>query len=160
MSSQTHICFVASEHGFATHFIPSRRIPILLDRLAELDQPHPSLVDRTIEEFSSEREQTESPAPFIGTKRVALDHAFRHNTVEEIIANLEGFSQSNDTEVAKWAGKTLEMLLLRSPTSLKVALRAIRLGAKMTLLEVLEMELKIATAFCVSFLFGSSQPVC
>ncbi|KIM49385.1 hypothetical protein M413DRAFT_438570 [Hebeloma cylindrosporum] len=136
------------EHGFATHFIPSRRIPVLLERLAELNEPLPSLVDRTIEEFSSEREQNEPPAPFIGTKRVALDHAFRHNTVEEIIANLEAFTHSNDTEVAKWAGNTLEMLHLRSPTSLKVALRAIRLGAKMTLLEVLEMELKIATAFC------------
>ena len=132
---------------------------MLLDRLAELNEPHASLVDRTIEEFSSEREQAEPAAPLIGTTRVALDHAFRHNTVEEIVSNLEVFAHSNDTEVAKWAGNTLKMLHLRSPTSLKVALRAMRLGAKMTLLEVLEMELKIATAFCVSFLLVSSNNI-
>jgi 3-hydroxyisobutyryl-CoA hydrolase len=133
---------------------------MLLDRLAELNQPHPSLVDRTIEEFSLEREAAELPAPFIGKKRIALDHAFRHNTVEEIIVELETFSRSEDAEVASWAGNTLEMLHLRSPTSLKVALKAIRLGANMTLREALDMELGIATAFCVSFFSGScNRPV-
>ena len=124
---------------------------MLLDRLAELNQPHSSVVDRTVEEFSLEREPNDPPSPFVGTKRIALDHAFRHNTVEEIIADLETFSHSEDAEVAKWAGDTLEMLHLRSPTSLKVALKAIRLGANMALRQALDMELGIATAFCVSF---------
>ncbi|KDR81742.1 hypothetical protein GALMADRAFT_135147 [Galerina marginata CBS 339.88] len=136
------------EHGFATHFIPSKRIPILLDRLAELDQPHASLVDRTIEDLSAEREPSEPPAPLTGAKRVALDYAFRHNTVEEIVKDLEIFAQSEDMEVAKWAANTLTMLHLRSPTSLKVALEAIRRGSKLSLLQALDMELKIATAFC------------
>ena len=127
---------------------------MLLDRLAELHQPHASVIDRTIEDFSAEREPDEPPAPFTGAKRKALDSAFRHNTVEQIVNDLETFSQTSaDSLVKEWASDTLAMLHMRSPTSLKVALKAIRHGSKLTLLETLNMELKIATAFCVSFLF-------
>lgn len=123
---------------------------MLLDRLAELNQPHASVVDRIIEDLSAEREPSEPPAPFTGAKRVALDHAFRHNKVEDIINDLEIFANSETPEIAKWASDTLAMLQMRSPTSLKVALTAIRRGSKLSLLQALEMELKIATAFCVS----------
>jgi len=121
---------------------------MLLDRLAELDQPHASLIDRTIEDLSAEREPSEPPAPLTGARRVALDYAFRHNTVEEIVKDLEVFSKSEDAEVANWASNTLTLLHMRSPTSLKVALEAIRRGSKLSLLQALNMELKIATAFC------------
>lgn len=144
-----------SEHGLATHFIPSRRIPQLLDQLVELHQPHATLIDRTIEDLSSEREAGEPPAPFTGAKRLALDLAFSQHTVEEIIAQLESFLTVENKEVQKWAADTLEMLHMRSPTSLKVALRAIRQGRRQTLLEALNMELKIATAFCVSYPSGT-----
>lgn len=125
---------------------------MLLDRLAELDQPHSSVIDRTIEDFAAEREPTEPLAPFTGPKRSALDSAFRHNNVETIVKDLEVFSQASaDASVKQWASDTLAMLHMRSPTSLKVALKAIRRGKKLTLLDTLDMELKIATAFCVSF---------
>ncbi|KAF9052830.1 3-hydroxyisobutyryl-CoA hydrolase [Panaeolus papilionaceus] len=136
------------EHGFATHYLPSRRIPMLLDRLAELNDPHPNLLNRVVEEFSAEWDASEPPAPFTGIRRVALDHAFRHDNVESIFADLERFSAADDATVKDWAAKTLEMLRLRSPTSLKVALEAIRRGKQLTLLEALDMELKIGTAFC------------
>ncbi|KAF9527023.1 3-hydroxyisobutyryl-CoA hydrolase [Crepidotus variabilis] len=137
------------EHGFATHYIPSRRIPMLLDRLAELDKPHPSVIDRTIEDLSAEREPGEPSPPFVGSVRVALDYAFRHNNVEMIMADLRALTEaSEDANVKAWALTTLETLQTRSPTSLKVALEAVRRGKKMTLLQALEMELKIATAFC------------
>jgi len=136
------------DHGFATHFIPSRRIPMLLDRLSNLETADKTLIDRTLEELSSEREPEEPPAPFIDEKRVALDHAFRHDRVERIIAELEMFSMDSNPEISQWASTTLGMLHERSPTSLKVALKAIRLGKTQTLVEALNMELKIATAFC------------
>jgi 3-hydroxyisobutyryl-CoA hydrolase len=138
-----------SEHGLATHYIPSRRIPQLLDSLAELNQPHPSLIDRTIEDLSCEREPDEPRSPFTGAKRIALDTAFRHNTVEAIFNELETLSKIDNEEVKKWAADTLTTLHLRSPTSLKVALEAVRRGSRMSLLQALDMELKIATAFCV-----------
>lgn len=150
ISTKRLLILIFSEHGFATHYLPSRRIPMLLDRLAELNDPHPNLLNRVVEEFSAEWDASEPPAPFTGIRRVALDHAFRHDNVESIFADLERFSAADDATVKDWAAKTLEMLRLRSPTSLKVALEAIRRGKQLTLLEALDMELKIATAFCVS----------
>ena len=124
---------------------------MLLEQLAELHEPHPSAIDRTIEDFSAEREPTEPPPPFTGAKRAALDSAFRHNDVGRIVKDLEVFSQTSaNASVKQWASDTLAMLRMCSPTSLKVALEAIRRGKRLNLLETLNMELKIATAFCVS----------
>lgn len=55
-----------------------------------------------------------------------------------------------NTEIRAWAEETLSVMNMRSPTSLKVALEAIRKGKQLSLLEALNMELKIATAYCVS----------
>jgi 3-hydroxyisobutyryl-CoA hydrolase len=158
-----------SEHGLATHFIPSRRIPELLGRLAALEKPLGSAgdwktitdiqersvewkatIDTALEELHYEREPGEPAAPFTGAKRVALDTAFRHSKVEKIIEDLESFTNSDDTAVRAWAKETLSSLHMRSPTSLKVALQAIRKGKELSLLDALQMELRIATAFCVS----------
>ncbi|KAJ7149342.1 3-hydroxyisobutyryl-coenzyme A hydrolase isoform 1 [Mycena filopes] len=136
-------------HGFATHFIPARRIPLLLDRLSNLETSDNEAIDRTLEELSSEREPEEPAPTFTGGKRVALDYAFRHDTVEPIINDLELFAAiEDDPTISQWAAQTLEALHMRSPTSLKVALKAIRLGKTQSLTEALNMELKIATAFC------------
>jgi len=136
------------ELGFATHYIPYRRIPLLLNRLAVLENVHSSVIDHTIEEFSSERQPDEAPTPFIADTRNALDFAFRHDRVEEIYEDLESFVNHKDAAISKWAAETIATLNIRSPTSLKVALKAIRKGKNMTLLEALNMELKIATAYC------------
>ncbi|RPD66442.1 3-hydroxyisobutyryl-coenzyme A hydrolase [Lentinus tigrinus ALCF2SS1-7] len=137
------------DHGFATHYIPSRRIPALMERLASLEEPTYQMINDLLEEESSERESDEVVSSFVGAKREALDSAFRHNTVEEILAELTEISKSHQDEgIRTWAAKTLEMLADRSPTSLKVALAAIRKGKQMNLLEALQMEMNIATAFC------------
>ena len=139
-----------SEHGLATHFIPSRRVAILLDHLKALETPSLDLINRTIEELSSERENDEASSSLVGDIRVALDSAFRHDTVELIIQDLNEFAKRPDAAVSSWAKQTLETLHMRSPTSLKVTLKAIRRGKNMSLLEALQMELGIATAYCVS----------
>jgi len=135
---------------------------MLLDQLAELHKPHATLIDRTIEDFVAEREPTEPPLLLTGAIRTAVDSAFRHNEVELIVRDLEVFSQTSaNASVKEWATNALAMLHLRSPTSLKVALKAIRRGKNLTLLETLNMELKIATAFCVSLIpFLFKMPRC
>ena len=100
--------------------------------------------------MSSERESDEITSPLVGDIRVALDSAFRHDSIELILKDLKYFSQSPDLAVGSWAMQTLQSLQMRSPTSLKVALKAIRKGKNMTLLDVFQMELGIATAYCVS----------
>ncbi|EAU88738.2 3-hydroxyisobutyryl-Coenzyme A hydrolase isoform 1 [Coprinopsis cinerea okayama7 len=136
------------EHGLATHFLPSRRIPLLLERLSELDDPSAALIDKTIEEMSCEREPNEPRSLLTGGVRAALDAAFRHNEVEQIFASLEELSQVEDASIKQWAQETLQKLNQRSPTSLKVALAAIRRGKKLDLAQAMAMELRIAGAFC------------
>ncbi|KAI0345300.1 3-hydroxyisobutyryl-coenzyme A hydrolase [Trametopsis cervina] len=137
------------ELGFATHFIPSRRIPALLERLASLDRPMNDIIDATIEEASQEREVHEPPCSITGAKRIALDKAFGHNNVEAIFEELRIISEEHtDESIRSWAAGTIKAMELRSPTSLKVALEALRRGKSMPLQNALQMELNIATAFC------------
>lgn len=91
----------------------------------------------------------EHPTPLTGDIRRAIDYAFRHDKVESILEDLQSFVGHKNPAISRWAEETLATLQLRSPTSLKVALKALRAGRHMTLLEVLAMELKIAGAFCV-----------
>jgi 3-hydroxyisobutyryl-CoA hydrolase len=57
----------------------------------------------------------------------------------------------------RWAKETRETLEFRSPTSIKLALKAIREGARLDIDEVFLMDQRIATACCVS-LDGLSPP--
>ncbi|KAG2147250.1 ClpP/crotonase-like domain-containing protein [Suillus cothurnatus] len=136
------------ELGFATHFVSSRTVPNLLSRLSDLEDPTPTMIDRTIEEHHTKRLPDEPVGKLTGRTRHALDMAFRHDTVEEIMEDLTKLASTSDDSVAKWASETLEILYMRSPTSLKVALEAVRRGKDMTLLEALQMEMGIATAYC------------
>ncbi|KAL0059988.1 3-hydroxyisobutyryl-CoA hydrolase [Marasmius tenuissimus] len=147
------------EHGFATHFIPSRRVPMVLESVSALDnvasiekssqEEYYRRVNQIIEENASEVEQPGSlVSDFVGAKRAAVDYAFRHDEVEKIYEDLRTLTEHGDPEIRQWASTTLENLNLRSPTSLKVALRAIRSGRTKTLLQALNMELQIAIACC------------
>jgi len=120
-----------------------------LARLSDLEDPSVALINRTIEDHHAKRLPDEPIGRITGCVRQALDMAFRHNTVEEIVEDLTKLTSSPDDAVAKWALETLNTLHLRSPTSLKVALEAVRRGKKMTLLQALQMEMGIATAYCV-----------
>ncbi|KAI6045605.1 ClpP/crotonase-like domain-containing protein [Pisolithus marmoratus] len=148
LTSETLVGREVFEHGLATHYITSRSVPSLLTHLAALENPSFSQINRTIEELHVERQPNEADGKLTGTIRNALDATFRHDTVEEIILSLESLTNAPDTRVRLWANQTLETLHMRSPTSLKVALFAQRRGRQMTLLEALQMEIGIATAYC------------
>lgn len=117
-----------------------------------MEDPSLALINRTIEDHHAKRLPDEPIGRLTGRTRQALDMAFGHNTVEEIVDNLTKLTSTTDDAVAKWASETLITLHMRSPTSLKVALEALRRGKKMTLLQALQMEMGIATAYCVSSL--------
>ncbi|KAH0830733.1 ClpP/crotonase-like domain-containing protein [Lanmaoa asiatica] len=144
------------ELGLATHYVPSRTIPSLMAHLAEYENPSFTQINCTIEELYSERQSDEPSGKLTGAVRNALDSAFRHNSVEKILDSLTTFSSSPDTRVSGWAKQTSETLHMRSPTSLKVALAAIRRGGNMSLRDVLQMEMGIATAYCS----GASPDFC
>jgi 3-hydroxyisobutyryl-CoA hydrolase len=147
-----------SEHGLATHYIPSARVSMLLESLAALEKPTYAQVNEAIEELRYDREPADQVAPLSGAIRVALDSAFSKETVEDIVAALQSITTSNaGADVIQWAKDTLAILDDRSPTSLKIALIALRKGRSLELLESFKMELGIAAAFCVGvFLLGYS----
>ncbi|KAF8559742.1 3-hydroxyisobutyryl-coenzyme A hydrolase [Imleria badia] len=148
LTSDTLVGREVFELGLATHYVPSRTIPSLMDRLAEYEHPSLTQINCTIEDLHSERQPDEPSGKLMGAVRNALDSAFRHNSVEKILDSLATLSSSPDTRVSGWAKQTLETLHMRSPTSLKVALAAIRRGGNMSLRDALQMEMGIATAYC------------
>ncbi|KKK20460.1 hypothetical protein P175DRAFT_0498677 [Aspergillus ochraceoroseus IBT 24754] len=136
--------------GIATHYFHSSALGNLTARLSELvfrdraSLPEQlDLVNRTMAEFSTGLPSLqEEPMQLAGSLRKAIDRCFGHDTVEGIIKALE-----QETEQKKWAQKTLETLSIRSPTSLKVTLRQLRLGRKWSISETFQREHHIAARF-------------
>ncbi|KAA6408410.1 MAG: 3-hydroxyisobutyryl- hydrolase [Lasallia pustulata] len=105
--------------GIATHYIDSSSLGALTARLAEL------------------------PALFAGPLRQAIDRCFHHHALEDILAALRREEQSAGATAA-WAAQTRRALAERSPTSLKVALRAMRVAARWSIAETFQREWALA----------------
>jgi len=157
-----------SQLGIATHYVPSRSIPQLLDRLSRLEHANHSIIDTAIEEFyeAPSPDTVASPPKLVGRVRQALDYAFSADSVPKIVERLETIvkktgGESTTEPGGRWAEETLRMLAIRSPTSLVVAYEANRKGRQLTLRSVFEMEMRISKAYCVSRAssFFSSLPV-
>jgi len=125
--------------GFADFFVPSAKIPELIALLGQ--QPASvalatlrALVQRFAEEI----------APPLAAHREEIDSAFRFGSVEEIIAAL---AQSG----SEFGKKTLAVMGQKSPTSMKVTLRLLRLAAQDShLRESLQREFAVAHAVLAS----------
>jgi 3-hydroxyisobutyryl-CoA hydrolase len=135
--------------GVATHYIHSTSLPALESRLAELrfkdyDSRNTRLeiVDSTIEEFCTGLPHDE-PILLGGALREAIDRCFSLNGVPEIIAALQ--AETGDTKA--WAEQTLKTLHERSPTSVYVTLRQMRLGRSWSISETFQREYQMAAKF-------------
>ena len=136
--------------GIATHYMHSSNLGALTARLAELvfkdydDLPaRLAAVDATVEEFNTGLPHDE-PLLMAGTLRRAIDRCFRHDTVEAIVAALEN---ELGGEMDTWATQTLQTLGQRSPTSLKVTLRAMRVARAWSIAETFQREWALASKF-------------
>lgn len=140
--------------GIATHYLDSSVLGNLTARLSELvfkdyaSLPERlDLVNKTVAEFSTGLPPLDQePILLAGNLRKAIDRCFKHNTVEEIFKALEN-EASSETSTKEWARKTLETLSQRSPTSLRVTLRQLRLGKKWSIAETFQREHQIASHF-------------
>ncbi|MFC3450472.1 enoyl-CoA hydratase/isomerase family protein [Amycolatopsis speibonae] len=113
--------------GLADHFVSSEKIPDLLDALA-------SRTPDTALELIAEA----APPSALAKEADWIDQCYAADTVEEILTRLHAGG-----DVAATAAKEIEA---KSPTSLKVTLRAIRSAAAMPDLEtVLAQEFRIST---------------
>ncbi|KAJ5489056.1 3-hydroxyisobutyryl-CoA hydrolase [Penicillium diatomitis] len=136
--------------GIATHYLHSSVLSNMTQRLSELVFPDEmalperlNVMNKTMAEFSLGLPSLqEEPILLAGELRSAIDRCFKFNTMEEIFQALD-----SETEQKEWAQKTLKTLSSRSPTSLKVTLRQMRLGKKWSITETFKREYEIAANF-------------
>ncbi|KLJ10749.1 hypothetical protein EMPG_13892 [Blastomyces silverae] len=136
--------------GVATHYLHSSILANLTGRLSELVFKDTAslgerldLVNSTISEFSTGLpSQEEEPIFPSSSIRESIDQCFSADTMEEIISRLQ-----NEQVNKEWAEKTLKTLSSRSPTSLKVTLRQLRIGRTWSIAETFQREEKIAAKF-------------
>lgn len=136
--------------GIATHYIDSSSLPGLTARLGELEfkdyhtpRVRNSIIDATIQEFGTGIPHDKRMV-IAGELRRAIDRCFRHNRMEDILSALES---ERTSRVGEWASKTIETLLQRSPTSLKVTLKQMRLGRRWSISEAFQREYSMASKF-------------
>jgi len=152
--------------GVATHYIHSTSLPALERRLAELRfkdydslNERLNLIDSTIEEFTTGLPHDE-PMALSGQVRKAIDWCFGAESIEEIISRLKDARKAPwykktdkvwhdwyDSTGKDWYNKTGQALKQRSPTSLYVTFRQMKLGRNWSIAETFQREHQIASKF-------------
>jgi enoyl-CoA hydratase len=120
--------------GLATHFVPAERFAPLEAALAGIGRAEDTraAVDAVLAGFAGEA----GPAP-LEVRRETIDNCFGSDTVEKIVAALEA-------DGGAWADATLAVLAAKSPTSLKIAHRQLKLGAALDFEACMAMEYRLA----------------
>lgn len=141
--------------GFATHYVPSERLPQLINRLSNLQPPvvnekasessiltslkdYFGQVNQAIEEFTENKLPQGYKYPLSTEQLTLINKAFSQPTVEDIFAYLK----QDGTEFAL---KTYEKLASKPASSLKVAYELLNRGAKNSIKEQFKLELIAAT---------------
>lgn len=102
--------------GFADFFIQSKNIPALIAALTTFNKT--TEISKIKEKISIFCEEVAAP---LAQHRQMIDHCFAHDQVEDIIAALKA-------QKDEFAQKTIEVISQKSPTSLKLTLRLLRLA--------------------------------
>ncbi|XP_021886958.1 3-hydroxyisobutyryl-CoA hydrolase-like protein 1, mitochondrial isoform X2 [Carica papaya] len=124
--------------GLATHYVHTERLPLIEEQLGKLVTDDPSVIEATLEKYG---ELCYPERTSVLHRIEMVDRCFSHETVEEIIENLESYRiETNDA----WCSSTLRRLKEVSPLSLKVSLRSIREGRFQTLDQCLAREYRMS----------------
>lgn len=118
--------------GFADYLVPSHRLDDLVQDLSQATDRED--IETTIGAYVAQAGES-----ILQANHNAIDATFGFDTIEEIVAALSARQDAFSRE-------TLEVLQKRSPTSLKLTLRLLRLGREsMSLIECLEREFAAGT---------------
>ena len=121
--------------GIATDVVAAERLPAL--KAAIIADP------AAVETLLAELESDSSPAP-ISQHREDIDRLFAAPTLEGVFAALQG-------DGSEWAAAQLAILRVKSPLSMKTALRELQAGAAMTdFAQAMTMEMRIAARIVMS----------
>lgn len=138
--------------GIATHYLHSTTLPLLEQRLSELKfrdfqslESRLFLVNETIEEYATGLPH-DQPIYLGYELRKAIDRCFSRDSVDEIVGALQNEPEGPTKE---WANKTLATLHARSPTSVYVTLKQMRLAKEQnwTIADTFRREHQIASKF-------------
>jgi enoyl-CoA hydratase len=116
--------------GLATHCVPAERFGAVADALADADP-----VDQVLD-----AQHADPGAGELQRLAPAIARCFSPATVEGIIERL----RSEGADTAQWARDVLEELAARSPISLKVTLRHVRLARQLDLRATLVQDFRLA----------------
>ena len=120
--------------GVATHFLPSELVPALKKQISQADfsVDAAGMIDEILRGLTRA-----VPAGGFEAHRDTIDNCFGFDSAEEIVAALEA-------DGGEWAADQLKTLQTKSPETVKVALRQMREGAKLTSFEDnMRMEYRI-----------------
>ncbi|MEM7442872.1 MAG: enoyl-CoA hydratase/isomerase family protein [Pseudomonadota bacterium] len=120
--------------GYGTHHVPSDRLSELVEALSASDWFDARNAHRIIGQF----EEGISGAPILEHSET-INRCFAHDRVEDILSALE-------TDGSDWGQEIAARLSTMSPTSMKVTLRQLRLGRKMSYDRVVTMEYRLSQA--------------
>ncbi|KAJ3007643.1 UNVERIFIED_CONTAM: hypothetical protein HDU68_003415 [Siphonaria sp. JEL0065] len=127
--------------GIASHYMPAKRIPALLEALTGIETDEFVEINRVLEKYAEPLNQDVWRNWSLGGDVAgAINRCFKHDTIEEIVEALEN-------ENSEWSKKTLKELSSVSPTSLKVTLQQLRRGRKLDFSSCFRMEYRMVQGF-------------
>jgi enoyl-CoA hydratase len=118
--------------GLATHRVPSAQFPSLLEALCE-DKDVAKILAAFGMQAEGNRLQKHMPV---------IDRTFTGTSVERVLQNLDREAQGQGEDAA-FAVAQAETIRSKSPTSLKIALEQMRLGATLDFPGAMRMEFRI-----------------
>lgn len=130
------------ELGFADYYVKQDDWPQIMQEVSEQKWTKEN-VQEDLDKLLSTYAQTQYESSLLKKKKEKIDTHFSFNTVEEMVDSLEKASMDKED----WENKTKELLLTKSPTSLKVTLKQQQKGAELSYPECLKMELDMAMNF-------------
>jgi enoyl-CoA hydratase/carnithine racemase len=128
--------------GAAECYFESGRWEELREQLKRTNWSNVDTAGQLMDLLSSLRDKPTEQSTLLA-RRNQINVHFAHETVEEIIGSLERAAGSGDP----WARDTVEILISKPPTSLKVTLRQLQEGRNASLSTCLQMELALSMNF-------------
>jgi len=122
--------------GVATHYVPTDNYEALIEALeTETLDDEGEKVDAIIERFSGDAGHSD-----LGVVQPLIDAAFEGDDVSVILNRLEAADDA-------WSKAVLKILSSKSPTAVKVTLKALRKGAELSLRDVMVQDLRVSSRF-------------
>ncbi|KAL6061782.1 Mitochondrial 3-hydroxyisobutyryl-CoA hydrolase [Balamuthia mandrillaris] len=121
--------------GLVTHYVPKSKVSQLKECLQATDWSTSS-VESVLDRFATQPDGVAE----LSSHLPAIERCFSQPTVEHILKKLE-------EENTEWARSVQATIAKKSPTSLKVTLKAVQLGKRQNIREAFASDLRVAMSF-------------